>query len=66
MYRVSVTWSRDLTYVQKYYLSGMYVNMYLNGFVMSDDGFSLKPKYVVRNANYMNLVVVFGLYFLFY
>ena len=32
---------------------------------MSDDGFSLKPKYVARNKTSMNLVAVDGMYFPF-
>jgi len=47
--------------MKKYYFTGMYLNMFLYVFVMSDDGFSPKPKYVVRNTNYTNLVVVYGL-----
>jgi hypothetical protein len=51
---------------EKYHFTGMYLNMFLYVFVMSDDGFSLKPEYEVRNTNYMDLVVVYGSYFPFY
>ena len=48
--------------MKKFYFTGMYLKMFLYVFVMSDDGFSLKPKYVVRNTNCMNLVVLYGVY----
>ena len=31
-------------------------------FYLSDDGFSLKPKYVARNKTSINLIVVDGMY----
>jgi hypothetical protein len=52
--------------MKKYYFTGIYLNIFLYVFLMSNDGFLLKPKYVVRNTNYMTLVVFYGLYFPFY
>jgi len=44
--------------MKKYYFTGMYLIIFLCVFLMSDDGFSLKSKYLVINTNCMNLVVV--------
>jgi len=46
--------------MKKYHFTGMYLNIFLCVFVMSGDGFSLKPKCLVRNTNCMSLVVVCG------
>ena len=44
----------EISYMKKYYFTGMYLNMFLYVFVMSDDGFSLKPKRVASNKTDVN------------